>query len=81
MSKLQQMLDSFTFRDNINLTLLPDEAEPEKRDWELSEKEISDFKIKPFLHQIDAINYGLNPRHHKWLLLDTMGIGKTNEMI
>ena len=42
---------------------------------ELTQEEIENFKIKPFDHQISAINYGL--KHKKWLLLDTMGLGKT----
>ena len=42
---------------------------------DLTDEEIKNFKIKPFDHQIEAINYGL--KHPKWLLLDTMGLGKT----
>ena len=40
----------------------------------LSEQEISEFKIAPLLHQIDAINFTLTKRS-KWLLLDSMGLG------
>lgn len=39
----------------------------------------SNFKIKPFNHQIDAINYGLNT--NSWLLLDDCGLGKTISII
>lgn len=37
------------------------------------------FKIKPFDHQISAINYGLNTE--SWLLLDDCGLGKTISII
>lgn len=33
-----------------------------------------EFKTKPFKHQLEAIQYGLN--NDKWLLLDDMGLGK-----
>ena len=39
----------------------------------------SKFKIKPYKHQIDAINYGLSKNN--WLLLDDCGLGKTLTMI
>lgn len=37
------------------------------------------FKTEPFTHQIEAIEFGLN--HEKWLLGDTMGLGKTKVAI
>lgn len=37
------------------------------------------FKVKPFEHQISAIDYGLNT--NSWLLLDDCGLGKTISMI
>lgn len=37
------------------------------------------FKVKPYKHQIDAINYGLSKNN--WLLLDDCGLGKTLTMI
>lgn len=37
------------------------------------------FKVKPFKHQVEGINFGLN--HDKWLLLDDQGLGKTLQMI
>lgn len=37
------------------------------------------FKVKPYQHQLDAVNYGLN--HNGWLLLDDQGLGKTGSMI
>jgi len=50
-------------------------------DFKLTQDEISAFSFKPFPHQVDAINYGLDPQHRKWLLLDSMGLGKTLEII
>ena len=41
--------------------------------------DISKFKIKPFDHQIKAINYGINS--NGWLLLDDCGLGKTISII
>lgn len=37
------------------------------------------FKTKPFDHQIDGFEYGLN--HDKWLLGDEQGLGKTKVVI
>ena len=37
------------------------------------------FKTKPFEHQIDGFNYGLN--HDRWLLADEQGLGKTKQVI
>jgi SNF2 family DNA or RNA helicase len=45
----------------------------------LSEIEKVSFKMKPFEHQLEAINFGLDKE--KWLLLDSMGLGKTNSII
>lgn len=82
---LSRLLDSLTFLDEINLSLLDT---PESGEFHfgrqfnlepLSEIEKVSFKMKPFEHQLDAINYGLT--HEKWLLLDSMGLGKTNSII
>ena len=37
------------------------------------------FKVKPFKHQLDAVEFGAN--HMGWLLLDDQGLGKTCSMI
>ena len=37
------------------------------------------YKLKPFKHQQDAINFGLS--HDKFLLLDDMGLGKSASII
>lgn len=82
---LGRLLDSLTFLDEINLRLLDT---PESGEFHfgrqfnlepLSETEKISFKMKPFDHQLEAINYGLT--HEKWLLLDSMGLGKTNSII
>jgi len=82
---LGRLLDSLTFLDEIQLKLLDT---PESGQFHfsrqfnlepLSEKEKVSFKMKPFEHQLEAINFGL--AHEKWLLLDSMGLGKTNSII
>ena len=79
---LAETLDALTFIDNIQLIMLPPEdVLPKQEGFELTETEISSFHFTPFEHQVEAINYGLNPDHKKWLLLDSMGLGKTLEII
>ena len=82
---LSRLLDSLTFLDEIQLSLLdtPKSGEfrsTKKYDMEpLTEIEKVSFKMKPFEHQLEAINFGLDKE--KWLLLDSMGLGKTNSII
>lgn len=38
-----------------------------------------EYKVKPFKHQLEGIEYGIN--HDSWLLLDDQGLGKTLQMI
>lgn len=82
---LGRLLDSLTFLDEIQLNLLDTPKSGEfhfnkKYNLEpLSEIEKISFKMKPFEHQLEAINFGLE--HEKWLLLDSMGLGKTNSII
>ena len=78
---LSRLLDSLTFLDDIQLQLL-DESFISKSQYNLkplSETEKVSFKMKPFDHQLEAINFGL--AQEKWLLLDSMGLGKTNSII
>lgn len=78
---LSRLLDNLTFLDDIQLQLL-DNSFLSKSHYNLeplSETEKISFKMKPFDHQLEAINYGLS--HEKWLLLDSMGLGKTNSII
>lgn len=82
---LGRLLDSLTFLDEIQLKLLDTPENGELRFNQqfnlapLSETEKVLFKMKPFEHQFEAINFGLNKE--KWLLLDSMGLGKTNSII
>lgn len=38
-----------------------------------------EFKTKPFKHQLEGVQFGLN--HDKWLLGDEQGLGKTKQVI
>ena len=82
---LGRLLDNLTFLDEIQLKLLdtPESGEFHfNRQYNLeplSEIEKVSFKMKPFEHQLEAINFGL--AQEKWLLLDSMGLGKTNSII
>ncbi len=94
-NKLAKFLDQAVYVDDIDLQLsrnLPDFkfengkftdpaeiAEVSNSDLCLTEKEINDFKVKPFEHQVEGINFLL--QHSKALLLDSMGIGKSAEII
>lgn len=71
-----------TYYDDIEVLLLPDKVEePNHGNFDLDQDEIDSFKLEPFKHQVEAINYGLQPEHRKWLLLDSMGLGKSAEII
>ena len=78
---LGRLLDNLTFLDDIQLTLLdtPENgviSVNRKYNLEpLSEIEKNSFKLKPFNHQLEAVDFGL--AHEKWLLLDSPGTGKT----
>ena len=74
---LKDLLDSLVHIDSIELEL-KNENETISNNV-LTEEEISKFKIKPYDHQIEAVNFGL--KHKGWLLLDSMGVGKTAEVI
>lgn len=82
---LGRLLDSLTFLDDIQLKLLDTPESGEFRFNKnfnlepLTEIEKVSFKMKPFEHQLEAINFGLDKE--KWLLLDSMGLGKTNSII
>ena len=82
---LGRLLDSLTFLDEIQLRLLDSPKSGEfhfNKQYNLeplSEIEKVSFKMKPFEHQLEAINFGLSKE--KWLLLDSMGLGKTNSII
>lgn len=77
-NRLADALDSLTFLDQISLSLL-DCDEGGQGGEPLSENEVNSFKVRPYDHQLAAVNYGL--AHSNFLLLDSMGLGKTNEII
>ena len=81
---LGRLLDSLTFLDDIQLNLLDTPKSDKFRSGDfnlepLSEIEKVSFKMKPFEHQLETINFGLTKE--KWLLLSSMGTGKTNMII
>ena len=78
---LSRALDTLTFFDEITLQLQPDSLEMKTDHFHLTEDEVLSFKFKPFEHQVEGVNFGLDPERPKWLLLDSMGLGKTNEII
>lgn len=71
---LSNLLDALSLVDSVSLSLL--EYEEEHGLPEMSPEEIQTLKWEPFKHQVEAINFGLDKG--KWLLLDSMGLGKTN---
>lgn len=72
-STLSALLDTLTYLDDIELSLIQ----------ETSENAVfspsTTFKTTPFDYQLEGITYGLN--HDKWLLLDAPGLGKTLQTI
>lgn len=69
------MLDDFCKLDQISLVVDDKRNLGDFNFGDLTQDEISSFKLPPFKHQIDAINFGL--KKHKWLLTHGMGCGKT----
>ena len=77
-SSLTALLDTLTFLDDIQLSLIdvPEIQQISKSD--LTDKEVGEFKYTPFKHQIEAVNYGLRREPNSgFLLLDSMGLGKS----
>lgn len=73
LNKLYFLIDSLTRYDDVEFV-----AHNEKKRENISCKGIK-FKCKPYQHQIEAIDFGLN--HNKWMLLDDQGLGKTLSII
>lgn len=69
---LQFVIDNLCEIDDITIKIKKDEPEFKYEDIVLSK-----YKTKPFEYQIEAIKYGLQKNHQKWLLLDQPGLGKT----
>lgn len=75
---LKLFLENATILDDIELTLLVDKIEEDTTQY-VTKEEIAKLNFEPREHQVVAINYHL--KHKKWLLLDSMGVGKTLEII
>lgn len=77
---LKLFLDLVTVLDDVQLKLL--ETNALNQVLPVSDQEqtlLIKNNYKPFSHQIDAVNFTL--QHHKWLLLDSMGLGKSGSII
>ena len=72
---LSMLLDALAIVDSVSLSLL-DHMDHENEIREISSTELEALKWEPYKHQVEAINFGLEKE--KWLLLDSMGLGKTN---
>lgn len=71
---LSTLLDGLIPFEDIDLSIL--ESKPP---FKPKQFELGDYKVTPFPHQIEAIQYGLN--HKKWMLLDAPGLGKSLSLI
>ena len=60
---LPDLLDKLTFYDDIDLTLADKNEIQQISESPLTAAEISEFKITPFQHQVEAVNFGL--QHNK----------------
>ena len=71
---LSKLLDNLNAFDAIDISLYPTKESSSK-----PVKTILTYKLKPFKHQLEAIEFGL--QHPRFLLLDDMGLGKTASII
>lgn len=74
-TNLAYLLDEFVYWDDVTLQLKKDET----NSVHYYPKCQSQYKSKPFDHQMEAIEYALNVDN--WLLLDDPGLGKTLQVI
>lgn len=70
---LSTLIEKFNKIDDITLKLKKDDNK------ELIEYKLSKYKTDPYTYQKEGIQYGLN--HNNWLLLDSMGLGKSLQAI
>ena len=70
---LSYLLDNLTYIDDITLKLMKDDSSKIHYVPKLT------YKTKPFQHQLEGIEYGLN--NDNWLLLDECGLGKSKTLI
>lgn len=71
---LSKLLDNLNAFDAIDISLYPAKESSSKH-----VKTLLTYKLKPFKHQLEAIEFGL--QHPRFLLLDDMGLGKTASII
>lgn len=77
-TSLSRAIDSLRNLDELSLKFLPTISQD---NLESPKIETSKFKTTPYEYQKVGIEYGLNPDHKKWLLLDAPGLGKSLQMI
>ena len=70
---LSTLIEKFNKIDDITLKLKKDTNK------ELTEYKLSRYITDPYTYQKEGIQYGLN--HNNWLLLDSMGLGKSLQAI
>lgn len=73
LTKLSYIIDNLTIIDDIELTLLDNDTGDVDIDLKVEPR------VKPFKHQVEAVEYGL--KNDKWLLLDSPGLGKSLSLI
>lgn len=76
-NSLSYLLDNLTYLDDITLKLY----EEDKNKVHYVPQLVDQYKLKPFQHQLEAIEFGLQEDHKSWLLLDQPGLGKTASII
>ena len=69
LSNLSELLDRLCLFDEIKFECLKDILQ------DTQQYGLSEYKTKPFEHQIEGIRFGL--QNDRWLLLDAPGLGKT----
>lgn len=74
-TSLAHLLDTLTYLDDIVLKLQTEDSE----ETHFYPKLVDNYKIPPFKHQLEAIEWGLN--RDCGLLLDAPGLGKTATII
>lgn len=70
---LSYLLDNLTYIDDIELQLYKEDSN------KIYYVPTLEYKTKPFQHQLEGIEFGLN--HYNWLLLDQPGLGKSKTII
>lgn len=73
-SELSSLLNQLSVYDDIDISFFDNSDDCDEN---MSIK--TNFKTLPFPYQLDGINFGLT--HHKWLLTDMPGLGKTLQIL